>query len=64
MFLFRNKPDRCKGFQKRGARGKYGTPFYFFGPHYVRDAAFREDHPTIRTSNAPRVFATLSIRLT
>ena len=27
--------------------------------HYVRDVTFREDHSTIRTSNAPRVFATL-----
>ena len=27
--------------------------------HYVRDVTFREDHSTIRTSHAPRVFATL-----
>ena len=27
--------------------------------HYVRDVTFREDHSTIRTSNAPQVFATL-----
>ena len=27
--------------------------------HSVRDVTFREDHSTIRTSHAPRVFATL-----